>query len=110
MKVYVALLVAMALVAMLLPSGGDAMPRRRGGKRQGRTGDGLDAPPAPDAEAGGEGGEGSDVPAWCDPAVEMGAWMNFDKIRKWCADNGFTDFGPYGGVPAEEGGEEAEEK
>jgi hypothetical protein len=22
-------------------------------------------------------------------------------MRKWCADHGFTNFGPYGGVPAE---------
>ena len=35
--------------------------------------------------------------------------MNFDKIRQWCADNGFTEFGPYGGVPAEGEGEEGEE-
>ena len=23
-------------------------------------------------------------------------------MRLWCADNGWTDFGPYGGVPSEE--------
>ena len=109
MRSYVALLlVAVALAALLLPC--DAMPRRGGGKRRGRTGDNLEAPPAPGSEGeGGEGGEGGDLPAWCDPTVEMGAWMNFDKIRQWCADNGFTEFGPYGGVPAEGEGEEGEE-
>ena len=25
-------------------------------------------------------------------------------MRLWCADNGWTDFGPYGGVPSEEEG------
>ena len=34
--------------------------------------------------------------------------LNFRKMRLWCADNGWTDFGPYGGVPSEEGEGEGE--
>ena len=35
--------------------------------------------------------------------------LNFRKMRLWCADNGWTDFGPYGGVPSEEGEGEGRE-
>lgn len=45
---------------------------------------------------------GDGVPDWCNPVTEMGAWLNFRKMRLWCAENGWTDFGPYGGVPSEE--------
>ena len=48
-----------------------------------------------------ENGDG--VPDWCNPVTEMGAWLNFRKMRLWCAENGWTDFGPYGGVPSEDG-------
>ena len=48
----------------------------------------------------------------CDWKTNIGGFLNFCKWRKWCADNqGITDFGPYGGVPAscppEEEGDEA---
>ena len=84
--------------------------------RRGRTNhpDGGEAPPADEA-AGKEGGEGGedgegDVPDWCNPTKEMGAWLNFMKIRVICGERGATDFGPYGGIPSEEeGGEEAAE-
>ena len=71
-------------------------------------------PGADDAAAGGEGGEGEDVPDWCNPTKEMGAWLNYKNIRVICGERGFEDFGPYGGIPSEdgegeEGGEEAEE-
>ena len=37
----------------------------------------------------------------CDWKTNIGGFLNFCKWRKWCADNqGITDFGPYGGVPA----------
>ena len=68
----------------------------RRGKQEGGE---AEAPPAP-AEVDAAAAEG-EVPAWCDPTKEMGAWLNFVKMRKWCADHGFTSFGPYGGVPAE---------
>ena len=80
--------------------------------RRGRTNpiDG-EAPPPPADDAAGEGGEGGegegDVPDWCNPTKEMGAWLNFMKIRVICGERGATDFGPYGGIPAE--GEEGEE-
>ena len=84
--------------------------------RRGRTNhpDGGEAPPADDpaAKEGGEGGEDGegDVPDWCNPTKEMGAWLNFMKIRVICGERGATDFGPYGGIPSEEeGGEEAAE-
>jgi hypothetical protein len=73
--------------------------RRRKGKQE-------DAPPpaevtGDEAAAGGE--EESDVPEWCDPSKPMGAWLNYKRIRVICGERGFTDFGPYGGVPSEEG-------
>ncbi len=43
--------------------------------------------------------DGDGVPDWCNPVKPMGAWLNFKKMKLWCADRGFTDFGPYGGVP-----------
>ena len=70
--------------------------------RRGRQEEGAVAPPPPAAAAADAAGEAeSEVPAWCDPSKEMGAWLNFVKMRKWCADNGYTNFGPYGGVPVE---------
>jgi len=75
--------------------------RRRGKQDEGEPA----APPPPmtaaDADAAAAAAEAGEVPAWCDPTKEMGAWLNFVKMRKWCADHGFTNFGPYGGVPAE---------
>ena len=62
--------------------------------RRGRTNpiDGeAPPPPADDAAAeGGEGGEGGegDVPDWCNPTKEMGAWLNFMKIRVICGERG----------------------
>ena len=43
------------------------------------------------------------MPNGCDRATDIGAFLNFPKMRLWCASNGVTDFGPYGGVPSEEG-------
>lgn len=42
---------------------------------------------------------GDGVPDWCNPVKPMGAWLNFRNMRLWCADRGWTNFGPYGGVP-----------
>ena len=56
-------------------------------------------------EAGDDGVEGEEgeeeVPTWCNPADPMGAWLNFKAIRTICGDRGFSDFGPYGGIPAD---------
>merc|ERR1712218_67254 len=46
-----------------------------------------------------EGAVEQEVPHWCDPSHSMGPWMNFSKLRRWCSDNGYSKFGPYGGVP-----------
>ena len=43
------------------------------------------------------------MPNGCDPATAIGAFLNFPKMRVWCASNGVTDFGPYGGVPSGDG-------
>merc|ERR1719412_1220171 len=119
MKLAFVLALAMVLVAVLLPEESEAMPRnRRFGRarrppgarrfsvrRGGRTFDYSD--PAEDGAGGEEGGEeGEQVPEWCDPAQPMGAWLNFANVRAECTELGFTDFGGYGGAPAE--GEEEE--
>jgi len=96
---------------------------RRKALRRGRTNPPADAeaeaPPAPEgdeavegeeaADAGVEGEEAAEVPTWCDPTNEMGAWLNYASIRAICGERGFTDFGPYGGLPAEEAAEEGDE-
>ena len=138
MKLSLALFLLVALIVILLPDDSEASPLRRQRARRvqalrrarnfrgqhrgpfarrGRTGMGADAPPPPpegadDAAAGGEDGEGGEeVPDWCNPTTEMGAWLNYKQIRVICGERGATDFGPYGGIPAEEGeGEEGAEE
>ena len=51
--------------------------------------------------------EAAEVPTWCDPTNEMGAWPNYASIRAICGERGFTDFGPYGGLPAIEVAEDS---
>merc|ERR1712156_53212 len=63
-----------------------------------------------DGEGGEEGAEGEDIPDWCNPATEMGAWLNYASIRTICSERGATDFGPYGGIPAAEEEAPAEEE
>ncbi len=125
MRVYAALLMSLAVLALLLPlleaasttrktkAAAAAGPRgraqplaaapRRGrvGPRRGRQ----DAPAAPPAE--GEEGSGDDIPTWCNPKDPMGAWLLFKGVKVNCVGKGFTDFGPYGSAPADE--EEAAE-
>merc|ERR1711981_1008979 len=88
---------------------------RRAGRRnlrRGRTGDAapevVEDPPTDDEAEAKEAGE-EEVPEWCDPTKPMGAWLNYAKIRAICSERGFTDFGPYGGVPAGEDEEAATE-
>merc|ERR1712002_1072502 len=60
----------------------------------------VDDENALDERVEGEEGE-EEVPTWCNPADPMGAWLNFKAIRTICGDRGFSDFGPYGGIPAD---------
>ena len=56
--------------------------------------------------SGDEEGSGvAETPHWCNPSHNMGSWMNFLKLRKWCSNNGYSNFGPYGGVPAAASGD-----
>ena len=43
-----------------------------------------------------------DIPGFCNPTDPMGAWLNFEKVREWCIEHGFTDLSPYGGASQEE--------
>merc|ERR1712004_432767 len=122
MKLSLALFLLVALIVILLPDDSEASPLRRQRPRRiqalrrgrnfrgqrrgqfarrGRTGTGADAPPPPPEDAA----------DWCNPTTEIGAWLNFNKIRVICGERGFEDFGPYGGIPSEEGeGEEGAEE
>ncbi len=51
---------------------------------------------------------GDGVPDWCNPIKPMGAWLNFRNMKIWCADRGYTNFGPYGGVPKPANGNEGD--
>jgi len=41
--------------------------------------------------------EGGIIPGWCDPATELGGWLNYHPIRIWCSSRGFINHGLYGG-------------
>merc|ERR1712241_1160098 len=122
MKLSLALFVLIALVVILYPEDSEASPARR--IRRGRTNieeipdepvvaDDADVAVEEEVVEGAEAGDDAegaeeDVPAWCDPADPMGAWLNFKQIRVICGDRGFADFGPYGGIPS--GDEELDEE
>merc|ERR1712025_379661 len=53
--------------------------------------------------------EGVEVHNGCDYTTNIGAFLNFLKFRKFCVEKGVTDFGPYGGVPAEQRSAEEQE-
>merc|ERR1711884_769584 len=131
MKLSLALFLLVALIVILLPDDSEASPLRRQRARRvqalrrarnfrgqrrgqfarpGRTGMGADAPPPP-PEGADDAAAGEEDPDWCNPTTEMGAWLNYKQIRVICGERGATDFGPYGGIPAEEGeGEEGAEE
>merc|ERR1711971_1534949 len=114
MKLSLALFVLIALVVILYPEDSEASPARRrqqllrGGRRNvarqarrkvvGRKA-GRRARPIRRGRTNIE--EIPDEPVVADP---MGAWLNFQQIKVICGDRGFSDFGPYGGIPAVEEG------
>ena len=124
MRVSLALMVTMAVIlAILLPeveaastrrgkaarrfrgSAGRARSGRFGGqrRRRGRQDEAEVDLNAVDDAAGDEALEEAmeELYNGCDWKTNIGGFLNFCKWRKWCADNqGITDFGPYGGVPA----------
>ena len=126
MRVSLSLLVAMAVIlAILLPemeaastrrgkgarrSRGRAQARPRAGRfvgRRLRRGRQEEVDPEAEADLNAVDGEVAGDEAMeelhngCDWKTNIGGFLNFCKWRKWCADNqGITDFGPYGGVPA----------
>jgi len=117
MKTALVLALALVIVALLFPEDSEARQvsrlRARGQRRvaafqrRGRTAQSNDYPEPPAPPAGDEAAaDGDDVPEWCNYAMPMGAWLNFGNIRSICGERGFSDFGPYGGVPAEEGGDD----
>ena len=48
---------------------------------------------------------GAEIHNGCDHQTNIGAFLNFLKFKKFCVEKEVTDFGPYGGVPAEGSGE-----
>ena len=61
----------------------------------------LDSPPLDyDDQVQEEVAESIAIPHWCNPSHNLGSWMNFSKMRTWCADNGYSKFGPYGSAPS----------
>ena len=132
MRVSVLLLCLAVLLAALLPESSGGVSRRRG-KGKGRGGKGAkgralpnlrrklarrgrqdeDAPEEAvndlDEAAADDGGSGSgeELPNGCDPNTNIGGFLVFKGVKIWCGEQGITDFGPYGGLPVEEGSGEA---
>ena len=131
MRVSVLLLCLAVLLAALLPETSGGVSRRRGGKgrRGGNKGRALpnlrrklarrgrqdeDAPEEAlndldEAAADDYGGSGSgeELPNGCDPNTNIGGFLVFKGVKIWCGEQGITDFGPYGGLPVEDGSGEA---
>merc|ERR1712127_947981 len=113
MKLSVVLLGLAVLVALVLPEAEGAVARRRGGRRgrvQARTQRrrGRQEEEAADDyqdldDAASESGSGEELPNGCDPATNIGGFLVFNGVKVWCGEQGITDFGPYGGLPAEDG-------
>merc|ERR1712158_356778 len=111
MKLSLALFVLIALVVILYPEDSEASPARRRqqllrgarrnivrqarrkvvGRKAGRRARPIrrgrtnieEIPDGPVVADDAEGAE-EEVPAWCDPADPMGAWLNFQQIRVIC--------------------------
>merc|ERR1712037_388720 len=130
MRVSLVLLVSLAvLLSLFLPAIEAAAARRRGkaGRRgavssshrgrQGRRGRVQARRGRQDADAVADDANAVDAEAeeeiynGCDPATNIGGFLIQRLWRKKCAELEYTNFGGYGGIPAEEeeGEEEAEE-
>merc|ERR1712156_643343 len=105
MKFTLALFLVIALVVLLLPEDSEARSVRRRKQilrrrpapskrllrqflRKARTcGEACEPPPDPAADDA-AAAEGEDIPDWCNPATEMGAWLNYASIRTICSERG----------------------
>ena len=57
--------------------------------------------------AGAEEGSGEELPNGCDSTTNIGGFLVLKGVKVWCGEQGVTDFGPYGGLPADGSGEDA---
>ena len=124
----VLLLCLAVLLAVLLPetSGGRLSKRRNGRRSNGNKGrfqnlkrklarrgrQDEDAPEEAindldEAAADDGSGSGEELPNGCDPNTNIGGFLVFKGVKIWCGEQGITDFGPYGGLPVEDGSGEA---
>ena len=62
-----------------------------------------------EAAADEEGSGEEEIYNGCDPATNIGGFLIAKNWKAKCVEKGYTDFGPYGGVPAEEEGSGEEE-
>ena len=128
MRVSLVLLVSLAvLLSLFLPAIEAAAARRRGkaGRRgavssshrgrQGRRGrvqarrGRQDADAVADDANAVDGEAEEEIYNGCDPATNIGGFLIQKLWRKKCVELEYTNFGGYGGIPAEEEEEEAEE-
>ena len=124
MRVSTLLMCLAVLVSLLLPETTGAATRGRGGRgrkavlarnRQNRRRGRQEEEAAEDDTndlgdldaAGAEEGSGEELPNGCDPTTNIGGFLVFKGVKVWCGEQGVTDFGPYGGLPAEGSGEDA---
>ena len=110
MKLSILLLSLIVIFAIFLTGAGSAVARKgrrnlRGrlpqvrGREQRRKGrQQEEEAPAED--------EGAEIHNGCDYATNIGAFLNYLRFKKFCVEKEVTDFGPYGGVPAEGSGDE----
>ena len=80
-------------------AGGREGQRGRRGRQERRKGRQEEEEEAPAAD------EAVEIHNGCDHATNLGAFLNFLKFKTFCVEKEVTDFGPYGGVPAEDSGE-----
>merc|ERR1711953_1208753 len=129
MRANLALLVSLAvLLSLFLPAIEAAAARRRGkagrrgvvshrGRQQGRRGRARvqarrgrqDTDVAADDANAVDGEAEEEIYNGCDPATNIGGFLIQKLWRKKCVELEYTNFGGYGGIPADEEEGEAEE-